>query len=65
MQHIKLWLVLYAIGAGLILLLMGILILLGLGEILRTLDECMNGSWYFSVFVAKKWLASLEIKIVE
>ena len=39
----------------------------GIGDTLRTLDEYMHGdaTWQFSVFVAKKWLASLEIQIAE
>jgi len=31
----------------------------GIGETLSTLDEYMNGTWDFSVFVARKWLESM------
>jgi len=37
----------------------------GIGETLRTLDEYIDGTWEFSVFVAKKWLTSIRIEIVE
>jgi hypothetical protein len=37
----------------------------GIGETLRTLDEYMDGSWQFSVFVARKWLASIGIEIAK
>lgn len=35
----------------------------GIGETPRALDEYMNGTSDFSVFVARKWLASIGIEI--
>ena len=37
----------------------------GIGETLRRLDECMDGSWNFSLFVARKWLISLGIEVAD
>lgn len=39
----------------------------GIGEMLRTLDEYMHGdaTWQFSVFVARKWLASIGIETAD
>jgi len=35
----------------------------GIGETLRELDKCMDASWKFSVFVAKKWLPIIGVEI--
>jgi hypothetical protein len=37
----------------------------GIGDTLRALDKHINGTWDFSVFVARKWLESAGIQITE
>ena len=37
----------------------------GIGETLCALDEYMDASWEFSVFVAKKWLANIGVEIAK